>query len=94
MLNTFASLKCSKKCQHTVFSQLNAPGVYLKIGSFDPACNQGPAFNRENTVMYKGLYGACLLNLFASLGDLGTNSQYSRPPCGIQPVYHVLFINL
>ena len=36
MLNTFASLKCSNKCEHTVFSRLNAPGVYLKIGSFDP----------------------------------------------------------
>ena len=43
MLNTFASLKCSKKCEHTVFSRLNAPGVCLKIGSFDTAFNQGPA---------------------------------------------------
>ena len=66
---------------------VNAPGVYLKIGSFDPAFNRGPAFNRENMVMCKGLYGVCLLNLFESLGDLGTSSQYSRRPCGIQPVY-------
>ena len=48
---------------------VNGPSVYLKIGSFDPA------FNREITVMYKGLYGVCLLNLFASLGDLGTSSD-------------------
>ena len=30
--------------------KLKAPGVYLKISSFDPAFNRGPAFNRENTV--------------------------------------------
>ena len=37
--------------------RLNAPGVYLKIGSFDPAFNytkpafnRGLTFNRENTV--------------------------------------------
>ena len=30
---------------NTVFSRLNAPGVYLKIGSFDPT------FNRENMVV-------------------------------------------
>ena len=64
---------------------VNALGIYLKIGSFDPAFNRGPAFNRENVVMYKGLYGVCLLNLFASLEDLSTSSQYSRRPCGIQP---------
>ena len=40
-------------------------------------------------VMYKGLYGVCLLNLFASLGDLGTSSQYSCRPCGIQPVHQL-----
>ena len=56
---------------------VNAPGVFLRIGSFDPA------FNRENMVPYKGVR---LLNLFASLGDLGTGSQYSCRPCGIQPV--------
>ena len=70
------------------------PGVNLKIGSFDPAFNRGSAFNWEITVMYKGLYGVCLLNLFASLGDLGTSSQCSPRLCGIQLVYHVLFINL
>ena len=43
-------------------------GVYLKIGSFDPAFNRGQAFNREIMLMYKGLYGVCLLHLFASLG--------------------------
>ena len=66
---------------------VNASGVYLKIDSFDPAFNRGPAFNRENKVMYKGLYGVCLLNLFASLGDLGTSPQYSCRLCGIHPVY-------
>ena len=67
---------------------VNAPRVYLKIGSFDPAFNRGPAFKRDNMVMYKGL-----LNLFASLGDLSTSYQYSRRQCSIQPV-RVLFINL
>ncbi len=28
----------------TVFSQLNAPGVYFKLGLVDPAFNRGPAF--------------------------------------------------
>ena len=46
---------------------VNGPSVCLKIGGFDPA------FNREIMVMYKGLYGVCLLNLFASLGDIGTS---------------------
>ena len=27
--------------ENTVFSRLNAPGVYLKIGSFDPPFFQG-----------------------------------------------------
>ena len=35
--------------ENTVFSRLNAPSVYLKIGGFDPAFNRSPAFNRENT---------------------------------------------
>ena len=49
---------------------VNRPSVCLKtVGGFDPA------FNREITVMYKGLYGVCLLNLFASLGDIGTSSD-------------------
>jgi len=29
---------------HTVFSRLNAGGVYLKLGLVDPALNRGPAF--------------------------------------------------
>ena len=36
-------------CQ-TPGPRLNASGVYLKIGSFDPAYCRGPAFIRENTV--------------------------------------------
>ena len=80
------------------------PGVYFKIGKFDPAFNRGTAFNRENTVMYR----KPKWRLFAlkSVREIwirvqicrGTSSQYSpdsRRPCGIpEPVYHVLFINL
>ena len=54
---------------------VNAPGVYFKIGKFDPAFNRGAAYNRENTVMHKGKNGVCLLNLFVSLGDLRTSSD-------------------
>ena len=41
---------------------VNAPGVYFKIGKFDPAFNRGAAYNRKNTVMHKGKNGVCLLN--------------------------------
>ena len=36
---------------YTVFSRLNTPSIYLKFGSFDPAFNRGPGFNRENMVI-------------------------------------------
>ena len=32
---------------------VNAPGVYFKIGKFDPAFNRGTAFNQEDTLMYR-----------------------------------------
>ena len=82
---------------------VNAPGVYFKIGKFDSAFNQGTAFNRRHTVMYKGQNGVyLLLSKQLQVWEIwvrvqicrGTSSQYSRSPCGIQPVYHVLFINL
>ena len=31
--------------KHTLLSRLNTPGVYSNIGRFDPAFNQGTAFN-------------------------------------------------
>ena len=34
--------KMLKKCEYTVFSRLNAPGVYLKIGSFDSTLDSMP----------------------------------------------------
>ena len=33
--------------ENTVFSRLNAPGVYLKLCLRDPAFNRGPAFINE-----------------------------------------------
>ena len=37
----------------TVFSGLNAGGVYFKLGPVDPAFIRGPTFNRENSVIKK-----------------------------------------
>ena len=39
-----------RELDQTPGPRLNASGVYLKIGSFDPAYYRGRAFNRENTV--------------------------------------------
>ena len=50
-----------KRRGRLIKNQQVLPGVF----------NRGPAFNREKKVMYKGLYG---VNLFASLGVLGTRS--------------------